>query len=158
MRYWRLLKPQDSMDDSLVTTFESLQVPRSMMHLLRRSEDVSIGKGEQGLVSCEQCVQPVAKKSEYASFEGVMSFCDDESMCEEVVQMESLCDDVSDDIGFFDNLLSEASVEVFFSFTFDTSTLEDFTCEFFYRLLDEKVPLETVIDAPKNGNLLVQML
>ncbi|KAI5063577.1 hypothetical protein GOP47_0022124 [Adiantum capillus-veneris] len=77
-----------------------------------------------------------------------MSFCDDESMCEEVVQMETLCDD----FGFLDSLLSESSVDVSFSFTLDTGTLEDVISKFFDRLLDEKVPLETVIDARKNGN------
>ncbi|MCO5559279.1 hypothetical protein L7F22_012875 [Adiantum nelumboides] len=67
---------------------------------------------EQGLVSCDECMQPVAKKSEDASTEEVMCFCDNRSVCEEVVQVESLCDDRSDDIDFFNSLLSEAGDDV----------------------------------------------
>ncbi|KAI5054266.1 hypothetical protein GOP47_0024981 [Adiantum capillus-veneris] len=138
-----------SLKERWLVGFENAEREKQTLESPRGSEDVSIGEGEQGLVSCEECVQPVAEKSENASFEEVMNGCDDESMCEEVVQIESLCDDVSDDIGFLANLLSEAGVNVS---TFYTSMLEDVTCEFFDRLLDEKVPLEKDIDAPKNDD------
>ncbi|MCO5553237.1 hypothetical protein L7F22_006758 [Adiantum nelumboides] len=64
----------------------------------------------------------LAEKSEDALVEEVMSFCDDQSVCEEVVQVESLCDDRSDDIVFFDNLLSKIGDGVSFSSSFDTVT------------------------------------
>ncbi|KAI5057968.1 hypothetical protein GOP47_0027983 [Adiantum capillus-veneris] len=108
-----------SLKERWLVGFENAEREKKTLESPRGSEDVSIGKGEQGLVSHEMCVQPVVEKSEDASVEeAVMSFCDDESMCEEVVQLEGLCNDVSDDIGFFDSLLSEAGVDVSFSFTF----------------------------------------
>ncbi|KAI5061556.1 hypothetical protein GOP47_0024061 [Adiantum capillus-veneris] len=51
-------------------------------------------EGAQGLVSHEVYVRPVAGKSENASaeevVEEVMSLCDEENVCEEVVQVEGL--------------------------------------------------------------------
>ncbi|MCO5552100.1 hypothetical protein L7F22_005610 [Adiantum nelumboides] len=104
---------------------------------------------EQELASCEECVQPVAEKSEIASIEEVMSFCDDESVSEEGDQVESLFDGVSDDIKFLDSLLFEADDDVFFSFPFDIGMLEDVTYDFFDRLLDEEMPFEKIIGASK---------
>ncbi|MCO5584414.1 hypothetical protein L7F22_038340 [Adiantum nelumboides] len=109
-------------------------------------------EGEQGLVSYEKCMQPVLEKSENASVEEVMSFCDGESVCEAVEQVEGLFDDGVDDIGFFDNLMLEASDDVSFSSSLDTGMLENVTCEFFDRLLDEEVPLAIIIVAQKKND------
>ncbi|KAI5054682.1 hypothetical protein GOP47_0029827 [Adiantum capillus-veneris] len=104
-------------------------------------------EGVEGLVSHEMYVQLVARKGENASVEEVMSFCDDESVYEEVVQVEGLFDVAVDDIGFFDSLMPEASDGVSFSSSFDTGMLEDVTCEFFDRLLHEEMPLEKIMGA-----------
>ncbi|MCO5601490.1 hypothetical protein L7F22_055611 [Adiantum nelumboides] len=114
-------------------------------------------KSQQGLVSYEECMQPVVEKSENASIEEVMSFCDGESVCEAVVQVEGLFDDGVDDIGLFDSLMLEASDDVSFSSSLDTGMLENVTCEFYDHLLDEEVPLAIIIVAPKKNDACVDV-
>ncbi|KAI5059722.1 hypothetical protein GOP47_0026041 [Adiantum capillus-veneris] len=109
-------------------------------------------EGEQGLVSYEECMQPVAEKSGNASVEEVMSFCDGESVCTEVVHVESMFDDGVDNLSFFDSLMPEAVDDMSFSSSFDTGMLENATCEFFDRLLDEEVPLAEIMGAPKKDD------
>ncbi|KAI5074600.1 hypothetical protein GOP47_0010561 [Adiantum capillus-veneris] len=77
-------------------------------------------EGGQGLVSREMYVQPVARKSENASVEEFMSFCDEENVCEEVVQIEGLFDGVVDDMKFFYGLMPEARDGISFISSFDT--------------------------------------
>ncbi|MCO5587321.1 hypothetical protein L7F22_041270 [Adiantum nelumboides] len=92
-------------------------------------------EGEQGLVSYEECMQPVTKKSENASVEEVMGFCDGGSVCEEVVQVVSFFDDGIDDNVFFDSLMSEAGDDAFFSSSLDTGMLENVTWMYDFQCL-----------------------
>ncbi|MCO5600930.1 hypothetical protein L7F22_055047 [Adiantum nelumboides] len=132
----------------------SLTIPKDMYNVAYE-DDLELNseqEGGQGLVSHEECVQSVTEKSENSSVEEVMSFCDGESVCEAVVQVEGLFDDGVDDISFFDSLMLEASDNVSFSSSLDTSMLENVTCVFFDRLFDEEVPLAIIIVAPKEND------
>ncbi|MCO5551690.1 hypothetical protein L7F22_005194 [Adiantum nelumboides] len=114
---------------------------------------------EQGLVSCEECVQPIAEKSDISLIEKIMSFCNDESVSEKVVQVEILFDGVSNDIKFLDSLLCESDDDVSFSFSFDIGMLEDVTWMYAFQCLS-KASFDAhndVMGVSKLGTALVDM-
>ncbi|MCO5610524.1 hypothetical protein L7F22_064763 [Adiantum nelumboides] len=140
-----------SCSDGGETVDDELKSTESTSYLSSDGDDME-QEGEQGLVSYEECLQPVTKKSENASVEEDMGFCDGESVCEEVVQVASFFDDGIDDNVFFDSLMSETGDDAFFSSSLDTGMLENVTCECFDHLLDEEVPLAIITVAPKKND------
>ncbi|MCO5606674.1 hypothetical protein L7F22_060863 [Adiantum nelumboides] len=97
-----------------------LSVAKDIYDVYKNASEInSQQEGGQGLVSHEECVQPV----------------------------EGLFNDGVDDIGFFDSLMLEASDDVSFSSSLDTGMLENVTCELFDFLLDEEMCREKIMGA-----------